>query len=322
MPPLASRLHLFKEHWGCILHSVQGSQIGSKSSWEELSMKGILVSLFVVALLTGVSVAQSAQSQATGSASQETSASAGQSAAQAGANASAAASEASKVPDKNAQVAGASHLQAGSAVQAELVKPVDAKKNKVGDEVVAKTTHDVKSEGHVVIPKGSKLIGHVTEVKAHSKEQAASELGIAFDHAILKNGTEMPLALGIQAIGRSQTSAAAMTDDSMTTGGAGAMGSSGARASGGGGMLGGARSTAGTVVNTAGSTAGGVANTAGSAGGAVSGPLSASSQGVVGLPGLSLATQTSTSTNASVISSQGSNVHLDSGTEMILRVNQ
>jgi hypothetical protein len=173
----------------------------------------------------------------------------------------------------------------------------------------------VKSEGQVVIPKGSKLVGHVTEVKAHSKEQATSELGIAFDHAILKNGTEMPLALGIQAIGRSQASAAAATDDTMTTGSAGAMGSAGARASGGGGMLGGVRSTTGTVVNTAGSTAGTAVNTAGTAGRAASGSLSTSSQGVVGLPGLSLSTQTSTSANASVISSQGSNVHLDSGTD-------
>jgi hypothetical protein len=40
------------------------------------------------------------------------------------------------------------------------------------------------------------------------------------------------------------------------------------------------------------------------------------------MPGLSLATQTATSGNASVITAQGRNVHLDSGTEMILRVNQ
>ena len=285
-------------------------------------MKGILVSLFAVGLLTGVSVAQSAPSQATPSASQETSATAGQSSAQAGTNASAAASQASKVSDKKAQVAGASRLQAGSTVQAALVKPVDAKKNKIGDEVVAKTTHDVKSEGHVVIPKGSKLIGHVTEVKAHSKEQATSELGIAFDHAILKNGTEMPLPLGIQAIGRSQASAAAMADDTMANSSVAGTGSSGARTSGGGGALGGVRSTAGGAVGAVGNTAGAVANTAGSAGVAVSGSLSASSQGAVGLPGLSLATQTPTSANASMISSQGGNVHLDSGTEMILRVNQ
>lgn len=285
-------------------------------------MKKILVALFVGVVLAGVAVAQSAESQASGSTSQAASAVTGPSAVQAGANASGTASQASKVSDKNAQVAGASQLQAGSTVQAALAKPVDAKKSKVGDEVLAKTTHDVKSEGHVVIPKGSKLVGHVTEVKAHTKEQATSELGIAFDRAVLKNGTEIPLAMSIQAIGRSQASAAAMADDATATGSTGGMGSSGARTSGGGGVLGGVRSTGGTVVDTAGSTAGGAVNTAGSAGGAVSGSLSTSSQGVVGLPGLTLSQQSSASANGSVISSQGSNVHLDNGTEMILRVNQ
>ena len=287
-------------------------------------MKRILISFFAGAVLAGVCMAQSAQSQASGSASQETSASAGNSGAQAASSASAATTEAARVSDKGgrAQGAAANQLQAGSVVQAELAKPLDARKNRVGDEVVAKTTHDVKSDGHVIVPKGSKLIGHVTEVKAHSKEQATSELGIAFDHAVLKNGTEMPLALGIQAIGRSQSGAAAMEEDSMTGGSAGAMGSSGARPSSGGGMVGGVRSTAGGVVNTAGSTAGTAVNTAGAASGAVSGSLSSTSQGVVGLQGLSLSSDSATATHASVVSSSSGNVHLDSGTEMVLRVNQ
>jgi len=269
-------------------------------------MKRILVSLIAGAVLVGTCLAQSVQSQTSGSASQQTSASADKS---------------------DAQAASAGQLQAGSTVQAELVKPLDAHKNKVGDEVVAKTTHDVKSDGHVIVPKGSKLIGHVTEVKAHSKDQPTSELGIAFDHAVLKNGTEMPLILGIQAIGRSQASAAALEDDSMTGASGGAMGSSSARPSGGGGMLGGVRSTAGGAVNTAGTTTGTPLNTAGSAGGTVSGSLSSgslssTSHGVVGLPGLSLSPDTSTSTHASVVSSSGGNVHLNSGTEMVLRVSQ
>jgi hypothetical protein len=158
-------------------------------------------------------------------------------------------------------------------------------------------------------------------VAKRSKDQATSELEIAFDHAILKNGTEIPLALGIQAIGRSQASAAAMADDSPATSSTGAMGSSGARASGGG-MLGGARSTAGSVSGYGGQYSGSGRKLRWSYWWAASGSLSASGQGVIGLPGMSLSTQTSTSTNASVIGSQGSNVHLDSGTEMILRVNQ
>ena len=263
-------------------------------------MRRILESLFAAAVIVGGCAAQSAQTQATAAASQQTSSEAGKS---------------------GAEATSVSQLQAGSTVQAELTKPVDAKKNKIGDAVLAKTTHDVKSGGHVVIPKGSKLVGHVTEVKAHTKDQATSQLGIAFDHAILRNGTQMPLALTIQALGRSQASAAAVEDDTLASGNAGAMGSSGARASGGG-LAGGVRSTAGSVVNTAGSTAGAAVNTAGSAGGMASSSLSASSQGVIGIPGLSLSTATSTSANASVLSAQGSNVHLDSGTEMILRVNQ
>jgi hypothetical protein len=266
-------------------------------------MRRILVSSFAMAALSLVCLAQSAvQTQTSGSASQQAAATANTS---------------------GAQVASASQLQAGSTVQAELTKPIDAHKNKVGDEVVAKTTHDVKSDGRVVIPKGSKLIGHVTDVKAHTKDQAVSQVGLAFDRAILKDGTEMPLMLGIRAIGASQANAAAAADDAMMSGDTSAMGSSGARASGGGGgLLGGARSTTGAVVNTAGSTAGAATNTASSLGAGANGSLSAASQGAVGLPGLSLSADTSTSTHASVISSNGSNVHLDSGTQMILQVNQ
>jgi hypothetical protein len=287
-------------------------------------MKRVLGSLFAAGLLAGMCLAQSAvQSQASGSAAQETSAAAGQSGAQAESNATATASQATKVSGKDNHVpaTGASQLQAGSTVQAELVKPIDAHKNKVGDEVVAKTTHDVKSDGRVVVPKGSKLIGHVTEAKAHSKEQATSELGVAFDRAVLKNGTEMAVAFGIQAIGRSQATAPAAEGDLTASGSAGGMASPGGRSSGGG-ALGSVNSTAGGVVSTASSTAGAAVNTAGSAGGAVSGSLSSTSQGVVGMPGLMLSTQGSASAQGSVISSSSGNVHLDSGTELILRVNQ
>ena len=39
-------------------------------------------------------------------------------------------------------------------------------------------------------------------VAKRSKNQATSELEIAFDHAILKNGTEIPLALRCACVGR------------------------------------------------------------------------------------------------------------------------
>src|SRR5258708_25355688 len=193
-------------------------------------MKRTVVSFLLAVLLSAVCLAQSsAGGQAGGSAWQNTSASADKSGAQASSTSSAEAASQANASGKHgsAQAASASQLQAGSTVQAELTKPVDVRKNKPGDEVVAKTTQDVKSEGHVVLPKGSKIIGRVTQAQARAKGQEESQLGMAFDHAILKDGTQVPAAFTIQAIGRSESEAAAATaaetDGMMTGGNAGGM---------------------------------------------------------------------------------------------------
>ncbi|HXN52901.1 MAG TPA: hypothetical protein VN943_13285 [Candidatus Acidoferrum sp.] len=221
-------------------------------------------------------------------------------------------------------------LSSGTAMNATLSQPVDAKKNKPGDQVTAKTTEATKSDGKVVIPKGSKLVGHVTECKQRSKEEKESALGIVFDKAILKNSEEIPLNVTIHALAAAQTAAASSVGDDLSAGG-GAMGS--ARASGGG-ALGGVRSTAGTaggaVTNTA-ASAGGVAsgavnstvNAAGAARGAVgglnsAGQLTSNSQGVFGLQGLNLNAAAANDTQGSVITSTSRNVHLDSGTQLLL----
>jgi len=214
---------------------------------------------------------------------------------------------------------------------ATLSQPVDARKNKSGDQVTAKTTEATKSEGKVVIPKGSKLVGHVTECQQRSKEEKGSTLGIAFDKAILKNGEQIPLNVTIHALAAAQTAAASSIGSDDLSAAGGAMGS--ARATGGG-ALGGARSTAGAasgvVTNTA-ANAGGVAsgavnstvNAAGAARGAVgglnaAGQLTSNSQGVFGLEGLNLNATASNSTQGSLITSTSKNVHLDSGTQLLL----
>jgi hypothetical protein len=222
-------------------------------------------------------------------------------------------------------------LSNGTAMNAALSQPVDARKNKPGDQVTARTTEATKSEGKVVIPKGSKLIGHVSECKQRGKEEKESALGIVFDKAILKNGQEIPLNVTIRAIAAAQSAAtSSVGGDDLSTGG-GAMSS--ARASGGG-ALGGVRSTAGAatgaVTNTA-ANAGGIAggavnstvNAAGAARGAVgglntAGQLTSNSQGVFGLEGLNLNTAASNSTQGSLITSTSKNVHLDSGTQLLL----
>src|SRR5260370_10447846 len=222
-------------------------------------------------------------------------------------------------------------LCSGTAMNAALSQPVDARKNKPGDQVTAKTTEATKSEGKVVIPRGSKLIGHVAECKAQSKEEKESALGMVFDKAILKNGQEIPLNVTIHALAAAQTAAVSSFGGDDLAAGGGAVGS--ARASGGG-ALGGVRSTAGAatgaVTNTA-AGAGGVAggavnstvNAAGAARGAVgglnaAGQLTSNSQGVFGLEGLNLNAAADNSTQGSLITSTSKNVHLDSGTQLLL----
>jgi hypothetical protein len=300
-------------------------------------MKRITMLVFSAVLLAGVCWAQSsAGGQTSMSATQNTQVSADKSRVQASSSSKTDAnvSQAATVAGKNGEVSGANSLKAGSTVQAELTKPVDVRTNKSGDEVVAKTTQDVKSEGRVVLPKGSKIVGRVTQAQARAKGQEESQLGMAFDHAVLKDGTQMPVAFTIQAIGRSESEAAAATaaeTDSMMAGGnAGGMTS----ASGGVGVpardvLSGVPTTAGTVVNSTGSAAGNTVNAAGRAGagvaggatGGVTGNLGAESQGVVGLPGMTLsAADSSMAGVGSVISSKESDIRLGSGTRLIFGV--
>ncbi len=228
-------------------------------------------------------------------------------------------------------------LASGSAFNAALSSPIDSKKCKPGDPVNAKTTEAAKSDGKTVIPKGSKLVGHVTQASARSKGESESALGIVFDKAILKNGQEIPLNVTIQALASAENSASVAGTDLETMGGAGAT-AAGSGMSGGRGALGGVTSTAGgatgTVTNTAanvGGAAGGAVHSTGNAAGNVAGAshgalgglnaagqLTSNSQGVFGLNGLNLNAAASNATQGSVITSAGKNVHLDSGTRMLL----
>jgi hypothetical protein len=261
----------------------------------------------------------------------QTSVQAGQTQAQASAKASASTSASAQ----NGQANGS--LATGTAFNAELSSPIDSKKCKPGDAVNARTTEAVKSEGKTVIPRGAKLVGHVTQASARAKGESESALGIVFDKAILKNGQEIPLSAGIQALAAAQSSASAAGSDVDAFGGAGAS-AAGSGSGGGRGGLGGVTSAAGgavgAVTNTAanvGGAAGGAANSAAGAGGSVvgaskgavgglnaDGQLASNSQGVFGLNGLNLSATGSNATQGSVITSAGKNVHLDSGTRMLL----
>lgn len=229
-------------------------------------------------------------------------------------------------------------LAGGTTLQAELTKSIDARKAKSGDEVTAKLTQDVKADGKVVMHKGSKLVGHVTEAQAKTKENAESRLGVVFDKAVLKGGQEMAFSGAIQALAPPvQGTLSASGDETGNLGSGMGSGSAmgGGRGSSGGGLapLGGAagsvNSTLGSATSAAGNTAGSVTNSATgavngtvnqTAGAAVNGTFNSATRGVVGMQGLALNTAAAGSAQGSVISSASRNVKLDSGTQMILQV--
>ena len=217
------------------------------------------------------------------------------------------------------QAAESIQLSAGSTIPVMLEKSVDARKNKAGDEVIARTTENVKSEGRVVIPKGSKIVGHVTvtEAKARTKkEESESVVGIAFDHAALKDGREIPLALEIQAIAPAEES----TPSAMGT----APGTAGGT-TGGAPPLPGSEKASGPMSDPNAGTPGRIASPANAADGAAggltpSGGLTPQCHGVLGIDGLTLSPEAASSTQGSLVVSQRRNVHLDGRTQMMLRV--
>jgi hypothetical protein len=97
--------------------------------------------------------------------------------------------------------AASNELAVGTAICAVLTQTVDAKKAKAGEAVSARTTLAVLSHGRVLIANGAKISGRVTKAKARSGGNPESELRVVFDRATLKDGSEMRLALTVQAIG-------------------------------------------------------------------------------------------------------------------------
>jgi hypothetical protein len=211
------------------------------------------------------------------------------------------------------QVAESSQLPVGSTIPVTLEKSVDARKSKAGDNVIARTTENVKSEGQVLIPRGSQIIGRVTEAKARSTEQPESVLGIIFDHAVLKGGREIPLALTIQAIApaRSETSSDPADMPRMTPATAGGIGGGtdlGPMSDPNAGVPGRIKSPNSVYASDGQLT--------------LSGGLTPSCHGVLGIEGVGLAPESSDSSSSigSLIVSQRHNVHLYARTQMMLRV--
>jgi hypothetical protein len=212
---------------------------------------------------------------------------------------------------------------AGTLISAELASSLDSKKVKSGDAINARTTTDLKStDGRIILPKGTKIIGHVTQSSARNAGQPDSSLGLVFDKAILKSGQEIPLNdAGVQAVGAPPSSAfdtnQSPAGEPTAAGSHSAPGNSGQATSRGGGGMGGSPAAPASGPGQTDDPYGGGANPP-DVGNASTGRWDANTRGVVGLRNLSLNTAAGGNGQGSVITSTGKNVHLDSGTRLLV----
>ena len=122
-----------------------------------------------------------------------------------------------------------------SSIAGELDGKLDSKTAKPGDRVVLKTIEKVQTSDGTIIPKGSRMIGHVTQVQAYSKEHGAALLGIAFDDVEMKNGQNIAMYMLIRGVSPIPSPTAM---NSMGSGGMMDATMQGGTPMGGGGMVG------------------------------------------------------------------------------------
>ena len=213
----------------------------------------------------------------------------------------------------------APRIAPGSVIPVQLTKGIDAKKAKTGDAVEARVTQDMKAgSGEIIVPKDTKVVGHVTEAQARSKDQKESQVGIAFDHAVMKDGDDVALPMSIQAvIAPPNSNANNNNSGSESTGQPAASpnygGSQGNSAGRSGGM------GSGTQTQSASAPASSESSPSQTAANARE-PITGNTQGVVGIANLKLA-MADDAAQGSVVSSEKNNVKLETGTMMLLKVN-
>ncbi|MGH9466127.1 MAG: hypothetical protein ACRD1Y_02110, partial [Terriglobales bacterium] len=210
-------------------------------------------------------------------------------------------------------------LAAGTKINSKLKTKLDTRHAKVGEKVTAVTTSDIKEHGVKVLPKGSVLTGHVTEVTRAKGSKSASSIGVLFDQAVTKKGRRIPLHASIVSVVSNRDALAmepaAMAPMPMPM-------AMPARASAGGGLMGGVGGVVGGAGTAVGATGGAMLGTGagmGRMGGNVlAGAHARASNGVpleIAMPRMN-AQGAGDASFGSVLSTPRGNMQLNSGTRM------
>jgi hypothetical protein len=222
----------------------------------------------------------------------------------------------------------AARIESGTQVAAQLQNTLDARKARVGDRVVLKTTEAIKANGQTVVGKGASLIGHVTEVQQKTKANGESRIGLVFDR-LEKGSLETPIFATISSITQARARArsnndAFSSDMSASSSSSASVSRQPRNSSSSGGLLGGVGNTVGGVVNTTTTTVGTIAADTTTA---VGGTVGATANTAGGLAGSVTGIRISQSSNASaeggaLLSLQGGNLRLEQGTSFHLVLSQ
>src|SRR3974377_1104798 len=100
-------------------------------------------------------------------------------------------------PPPAAAAQNAGSQQFANRVFAEFDKLVHAKRVKVGDSVTAHLTAPAKMRDGTELPKGSKLVGSITELKVKADSEGPSKLALLFNKVVTKDGKEVPVQLAL-----------------------------------------------------------------------------------------------------------------------------
>jgi len=176
------------------------------------------------------------------------------------------------------------NIPSSQGIIAKLDTDLDAGRNKPGDIVQAETTRELKVGHDILLKKGSVLTGHVTQAQTFSNA-SPSMIVIVFDQVAPKGGSPATLNVKIQAL----APAPAVSTDSLQDG----------------------RGMAATNISSA------VAGTDRSVGSG--GELMATSVGVYGMKGVSLASSVQNQKQYSAIQSGVGDVKLKKGAQLVFK---
>jgi hypothetical protein len=95
-----------------------------------------------------------------------------------------------------------------TAVQVAMAARVDTKDATVGQEVSAKTLAETRLADDTVLPRGTRLVGHILQVRAGGPEQGSAILTLLFDRAEVKPGQSVPVRCVIRSVAQNASAAA------------------------------------------------------------------------------------------------------------------